>query len=160
MLVPLTQGKFAIIDDEDYEKVKGLCWQYSNKRYARNCSSRNPNKSVLMHRLILGLSRNNEIFVDHINGNGLDNQKCNLRLCSLSQNNFHSKKYSNNKSGYKGVHWYKHNKKWGVHIRKSGKLYYLGLFDVIEDAARVYDDAARKLFGEFALTNSDIQNEI
>lgn len=91
--------------------------------------------------------------VDHINGDGLDNRKCNLRVCNRAQNGGNSKLRSNNKSGYRGVSRYK-NTLWQVHISAGGAAKrYLGVFKDIKEAAKAYNIAALEYFGEFARLN-------
>lgn len=148
--IPLTRGKFAIIDDEDFKLVSHLKWSFASAGYA---ISRFPNygKLVLMHRIILGAKKGQS--VDHKNGNGLDNRKSNIRLCSHKQNMMNRKKPSHNTSGYKGVTWDKQMKKWRVQIRHSETNSYIGLFKNIIDAANAYDKKAKEIFGEFARLN-------
>lgn len=108
-------------------------------------------KKFYLHRLIMN-PRPDE-YIDHINGDGLDNRKCNLRICTNSQNNANKGKQKNNKSGYKGVSWDKTRNKWKADIMVNKKTIYLGRFNVINDAARAYNNAAVKYFGEFARLN-------
>ena len=108
-----------------------------------------------MHREILGLRYGDGKQVDHIDGNGLNNQKSNVRICTRSQNAFNRKLVSSN-SGRKGVTWHKTVGMWEAQIRKDGKNIYLGCFQDKENAATAYDIAAEKMFGEFALLNSSI----
>jgi hypothetical protein len=102
-----------------------------------------------MHRAILEGAPQ----VDHIDGDGLNNQRSNLRPATQAQNMANSRKYSTNTSGFKGVGWHKAAKKWRADITFDYKTRYLGLFPTAEDAARAYDSAAKSLFGVFACLN-------
>jgi AP2 domain-containing protein/HNH endonuclease len=106
---------------------------------------------VPLHRLIMNAPADKE--VDHINGDTLDNRRCNLRICSHKENLRNQKLPKNSKSGYKGVTWYKRIKKWRSHIRLNKKQIHLGYFDDIKLAANAYNEAAIKYFGEFAKLN-------
>jgi len=153
--IPLTQGKFALVDDEDFERVNQFKWQAHCERsiwYTLRSLPRREGKRLVMrlHRLILNAPPNMQ--VDHINGNGLDNRKENLRLCTHSQNNWNRIK-KRGSSKFKGVHWHKVGKQWSSQICYNRKKIYLGLFQDPATAAKVYDDAAKKYFGVFAKTN-------
>ena len=150
MLIPLTKGKFAIIDDEDFELIKNSKWHYDNYGYAHATINY---KQVRMHRLILGL-KPKEIG-DHINGDRLDNRRSNLRVCSFRENLTNKKISLRNKCGYKGVYLNsKSGKKvWRADVYSLGKKYYLGLFETKEEAAKAYDEGAKKHHGEFASLN-------
>ena len=104
-----------------------------------------------MHRFLLS-PKDNEI-VDHINGNGLDNRKSNLRLCTPSQNNQNFRIKKTSKSGYKGVCWHKASKKWRVTIKTVYKQVSGGYFSDKKEAALKYNELASKYFGEFARLN-------
>jgi len=152
--IPLSQGKFAVVDDEDFEILNQHKWsalKCKNKFYAkRRLTLPGGNqKTILMHRVIIGLA-DTKILCDHRDGNGLNNQKHNLRACSHSENLSNRGANSNNTSGHKGVSWNKYCKKWEAYIKKDGKKKNLGLFADIQDAARAYDAAAKIYFGEFA----------
>lgn len=101
-----------------------------------------------LHRLLLGAPRG--VAVDHIDGNGLNNLRDNLRLCSLSENNGNSQRRSDNTSGFKGVSWHRGRGKWQASISLAGRDKYLGLFDTQGAAHEAYKAAATKMFGEFA----------
>ena len=145
--IPLTQGKFALVDDEDYEKLSQSKW---NERGTRTNVYARTQGGLSMHRLLMG-SQGDEI--DHIDGNGLNNQKSNLRVCTRAENSRNRKLGKTNKSGYKGVSWKTENKKWQVAIMKDAKQIHLGYFFCLIKAAKAYDKAAKKLFGEFAKLN-------
>jgi len=152
--VSLTQGQFALVDDEDHERVVAAGpWhihhtQGSLHLYARHIGPRPSMVKTLMHRLILNAQPNQQ--VDHINGDGLDNRRVNLRLCTHSQNCANrSKSLSLTSSRYKGVSRCADCNRW----RDSFKARLLGLFTSEEDAARAYDTVARETWGEFARLN-------
>ncbi|GAG28472.1 unnamed protein product [marine sediment metagenome] len=110
-----------------------------------------------MHRMILGVEKG--VDVDHINGDGIDNRRFNLRACLRSENGRNRRLSKNNKSGYKGVCWNKSCNKWVAQIKYNYKEYSLGCFFCIIKAAKAYDKAAREYFGEFARTNFPEEKE-
>jgi hypothetical protein len=145
--IELTQGKKAIIDDQDYEAVSKHKWCV-NTGYA---STRTGDKQVLLHRFILSAPSNMD--VDHINMDRLDCRRSNLRVCTRSENMANRPPYKNNKTGFKGVRWMADRNKYRAEIRHQKKQQHLGNFDDPVDAAKAYDKAARELFGDFARTN-------
>jgi len=158
--IKLTQGKFAIVDDEDFWWVNKDKWyvrRVSNNWYAaRNDYLNGKPKMIHMHRFIMNCPDDKEI--DHGNHDGLDNQKHNLRICTASQNSANRQIQKGNKSSkFKGVSWHEQNINWRAYIKVNGKHIHLGYFDIEEAAAKAYDRAAIKYFGEFAKLNfSDI----
>ena len=160
--IPLTQGKVAIIDFDDYERVSHYKW-YAHKdkatfyAYANTKTECGESVKLKMHRLIMNASILKQ--VDHINGDGLDNRRSNLRLATQSQNNQNQRK-TRGKSRYKGVSLRCDGKKWCAQVKLNAKIHRLGSFNTEEDAARAYDKKARELFGEFARCNFDVSDGI
>jgi hypothetical protein len=157
--IPLTQGQFAIVDVEDYEKLAEFKWFAAKggrtlyaERMAKSEDGKRKQHNVKMHRQILNVPEGQ--FVDHINHNGLDNRKANLRIVTMEQNCWNKRKQSNNcSSKYKGVTWLKGYGKWQSRIIHKGERIFIGYFDDEQSAAKAYDDKARKLFGEYATLN-------
>ena len=141
-LIPLTKGKLAKVDNEDFYILSSISWRVTPQLYANSTSG-------LMHRVVMNVNKNEE--VDHINHDTLDNRKSNLRICSSSENKMNQSIRKNKTSKYKGVSLYKN--KWRAQIRFRRKNINLGLFDNEVDAAKAYDKMAIKLTEEFALTN-------
>jgi len=155
--VPLTQDKFAIIDEEDAERVLAHKWYAARRRrtwYAGTNIGTEANgdrKTIQLHRFIMNPAPDME--VDHRNGDGLDNRRANLRECPPKINATNQAKYACNKSGYKGVTWRPDTGIWRATIKAGGRSYSLGQFVDRVEAARAYDAAARQHFGEFARLN-------
>jgi hypothetical protein len=148
--IELTQEKYAIVDDEDFEWLNKSKWHYDT-RYARRAGTYGFGK-IFMHREI---ARPGRAVVDHINGNTLDNRKENLRICEQAENIKNKTIQKNSTSGYKGVSIVKGKKrdKWTAMISINNQMTYLGTFSTPEDAARAYDSAANENYGRFAKTN-------
>jgi hypothetical protein len=153
--IPLTQGKVALIDDEDYERAMKHKWSAhkSSKGPAFYVHCRLNAWNIELHRFILGLKRGDGIMIDHRNGNGLDNQKSNLRICTSSSNQWNHRKYINNTSGYIGVDYHKSSKRWRVQSSKNSNRIYLGSFNNKRQAVIARDKAVLHLHGEFASLN-------
>lgn len=157
--VPLTQGFVAIVDDRDawVLKHKWCALQVPGKVYAKRTVRVGPRrlgktKTLLLHREILGLRSKQE--ADHRNGDGLNNQRKNLRVCSKSGNAANRPKCSTRTSSrFKGVSWSKRDKRWVARITVDGLCKNLGSFKVEKSAALAYDVAARVHFGKFASLN-------
>ena len=157
--IPLTKGKFALVDDDDFKKLSKYSWRYHRGgrcEYARRVPLVNDSPDVAnyfsMHRQILKAKCGTRI--DHINGNGLDNRRSNLRYCNHSENICNRRLNINNKSGFKGVFFDKRIKKWTVSISKNRVLYRVGAYNTAHDAMIAYDAAAAVLHGKFARTNA------
>jgi len=155
----LTCGQFTLVDDEDYEYLMRWKWHAQPSRntfYAIRTSPPINGKryEVRMHRVLLELEHTDtEIKTDHIDRNGLNNQKANLRLVTVGQNNLNKSAHKNSTSKYKGVGWNVTNKKWAARIKLNGNQTFLGLFKSEIDAAKAYDKAAKVYHGEFANLN-------
>ena len=141
--ISLNHGMVAIVDDDDFEWLS--CWKWRaihSYRSQWHAYRREDNKLVRMHRAILNAPAGS--YVDHRNGNCLDNQRCNLRLCDNRRNQWNSR--PRHWTRYKGVRLHQHSGRWHARIG-------LGSFATAEEAARAYDKAARLLCGEFAFLN-------
>lgn len=157
--IPLTRGKYAIVDPDDFGWLNKHKWHISTGGgtfYAVRTTRLQNGKNrivIKMHRQLLKVPHH--LFVDHINHNGLDNRKANLRPATGAQNNRNRRKVRLNSfhSKYKGLTWYKREKRWAVRIMADRKSVFLGYFQNEIDAAKAYDIAAKKYFCEFAALN-------
>lgn len=151
--IPLTRGFVALIDDEDFPLVGIYKWHVLEFAHARRYATRTvkidgKRTSQYMHSLITGFK-----LVDHIDHNGLNNQRENLREATYSQNHANRRKTFGT-SKYKGVYLEKRTNKWVAKIHTKGKSIYLGTFVTEEDAAREYNRAALVLFDDYSLINN------
>jgi hypothetical protein len=157
--IALTKTKFALVDDDNFEKLNQWNWNFSRGYATRHIYIGTKRTTVRMHRTILNIPSG--MYPDHIDGNKLNNQKSNLRICTHSQNMM-NRKIQANSTGYKGVSYcntcYKGKKYQYIqaHIRINKKLIYLGTFPDLISAAKAYDAKAKELFGEFARTNESL----
>jgi hypothetical protein len=145
----LTQEKVAFVDDEEFAELNKYNWCADKIRYTWYACRVSNGKKIFMHRQILKSS----VMIDHINHNGLDNRKINLRSCSPSQNLRNCKIPKNNTSGLIGVHWVERVQKWFAYISKNNKRYNLGYFSDKEIAGRTVDKKALELYGPFVTLN-------
>ena len=156
-LIKLTQGKFAKVDDEDFERLNKYKWCvlkgrhtfYAARHLPGKLSPDRRRKTIRMHRVVMNAPPGIEC--DHVDGIGTNNQKSNLRIATTQENRRNQiKAMSNNKLGIKGVHWDRRKKKFMTQIQVGGKKIHLGRFFCLERAKRVYRDAELKYFGKFA----------
>jgi hypothetical protein len=152
----LDEGKWTIVDCEDYYRFAGFKWCLGGGKgrfYAIRGQRIGDDdlKIVRLHRLIMNAPEG--LLVDHKIGEGLDNKRSNLRLATRSQNQYNKGKRRNTTSKYKGVYFNKGHRKWAAQIIKSGSKIRLGYFDSEIEAARAYDEQAKKYGGEFACLN-------
>lgn len=140
--IELSRGFVAIVDSDMYDYLNQWKWYARQGRHtwyaARKTMKKMPDgtwrhdKLIHMHRVVNNTPQS--MITDHINGNGLDNRRGNLRSTTVSGNNLNSKIRSDNKSGHKGIAWHKQRKKWRVYISDNGKHRHIGLFDTLDDA--------------------------
>jgi len=153
MEIKLTQGKVAIVDDEDYEWLMGYKWRVKERHNNWYAYGIVDGRDTMMHRYIMSAEKG--VFVDHKSGDGLDNRRSNLRLCTNTQNQQNQHRVRG-VSKYKGVSWNVKIGKWQVRIRINGKQLYVGYYDSEVEGAMAYDAMAIKLFGPFACTNAQL----
>lgn len=146
--ITLTKGYIASVSVCDVEKISGRNWYAHVGNWGAYAVSRINGKLVRMHRLIMDCPEGLE--VDHKDGNGLNNQRLNLRLATSAENKCNKLAGSNNTSGFKGVCLYKPNNKWRAYITKNGKQHSLGYYSTKEEARAAYIAAMHRFHGEFA----------
>jgi hypothetical protein len=159
----LDEGKWTILDPDDYYLFARFKWCLSGGRgkfYAvrGQMISSTGSKIVQLHRLIMDAPKG--LLVDHINGDSLDNRRSNLRLATHSQNQWNKRKMENTTSRFVGVSFRENRGKWAAYIGVAGKRIFLGYFDSEIEAAKTYDEAAKKYRGEFARLNFPEENSL
>ena len=154
--IPLTKGQVARVDDEDFEYLSQFNWNAHEEgktcyAYRGIANGKKRRTNIKMHREIMKVTKGIE--VDHVDGDGLNNCRSNLRLCTHQQNHFNTSSRRNSSSKYKGVIWDKSRGKWQAKIKHGGKTVHLGRFASEDTAATAYNRAAMEFYGEFARLN-------
>lgn len=153
--IPLTQGKVALVDDADFEAVNAFKWCAHKHKQLFHALRKLPRvngkqKDLYMHTFLLPEAGP----IDHRDGDGLNNQRFNIRPATHKEN---QRAFRHKKQGlsslFRGVSWHTAHHKWIARIRVDGKLKHVGYFETEADAARAYDTAARRYFGDFASPN-------
>lgn len=152
--IPLTKGKWVLVDEDDFDSLSKYLWMVCiNKKKSGKtvlyASREEGGKRIFMHHAVFG----SKTLIDHINRNGLDNRKANLRMATNSQNNANKSLQSNNTSGYKGVCWDKSRKKWIVQIKLNGKRVFYKRYEDLNEAISSYNKTALIIFKDFVYLN-------
>ena len=154
-IIPLTQGLETLVDDEDYDELSKYSWYavgHKGQEYAARYGRKPIQTHIRMHRELLNAPAG--LQVDHINGNRLDNRKANLRLATQAENSRNRGKFSSTAlSQYKGATYHKRDGVWQSSIKVDGKLIYIGSFSSEIQAAKAYNEAAKKYHGLYANLN-------
>lgn len=151
--IQLTQNKYTLVDDEDYDYLNQFNWYAHKSKNYWSAIRMSKRKIIIMHRVIMNCP--DDKLVDHINHNSLDNRKENLRICNRKENARNSRLSKRNTSGIKGVSWNSDIKKWVSSIRINGKNTVLGRFKSLKSAKNAYEKVGLKYHKEF-YSNGDI----
>ena len=154
-LIPLTKGKFAMVDDWNYQWLNQFKWSASEGRNTYYAIRHKDAKAILLHRVIMGCTKGDNKIIDHKDGNGLNCQESNMRFASRSQNRVNTVSENNTSSKYLGVHRCVHhgNIRWRATLNKDGKQFHCGYFKTEIEAVKAYNKKAKELHGEFANLN-------
>lgn len=139
--IPLSQGKFAIIDEADFPEISSYKWYFHQGRAVRKPKTIDKKRTgfIWMHREIA--KPDDDKVIDHINGNTLDNRRENLRICTRSQNQWNKSPRIKSFTRMKNIHWKKEKKRYAVRFQKFGKKIEFGYFKNLEEAIKVRNDA-------------------
>jgi hypothetical protein len=163
--IPLTNGWAAFVDDEDYERLATMAWYARQESHTTYVSGYAPSSGygkgdysrVLLHAFLM--SPPSGLEVDHIDGDGLNNQRGNLRIVTHQQNMLNRRMQRNNRSGFRGVHFLSRTQTWRVGLKINGTLIHRYGFVTPEEAAHTYDELARHYHGAFARLNFPEEGE-
>lgn len=158
--IPLTQGKYALVDDNMYDELNQHKWcacKYSSTLFyaVRNAKVKGKRPLICMHREVLGLNKGDGKITDHVNRNGLDNRRGNLRIVSQSTNKRNHGGYCTNSSGYNGVSWSKNHKKWQAQIYLDNSNIHLGHYDTMPAAIKARKQGELKYWKEMTPDDPD-----
>ncbi|WP_321905200.1 HNH endonuclease [Paraburkholderia tropica] len=154
--IALTSGSITLVDDDMHHELSKFNWYEDSSGYAyRKVKFKNPDgiqryRDVMIHRAIMGVAFGDKSHIDHIDGNKLNNQRSNLRICNSSQNQCNRGQQSNNTHGFKGVRYRRRDNKWAAQICFRGKKEQIGIYATAEDAHIAYCLRSVELHGEFA----------
>jgi hypothetical protein len=150
--IRLSQGKIALVDDEDFDYINQWKWYARKGRKtfyaARKEKGTNARTTIHMHQVVSKVSNN--VQIDHRDTNGLNNQKYNLRVVNHRQNQYNTDKPRHNTSGYKGISWDKFRNNYRVYLTVKGKFKNIGNTKSLQTATKMYNKAATQHYGEFA----------
>lgn len=153
--ISLSNGQYALVDDEDYEKLSQYKWHVNKNGYIQRSiylgggRKNKKYKGEKLHHLILIPKHDEGLYIDHINRNKLDNRKENLRYCTHAENCRNRQVRADNKTGVKGVNKMHNCNRWRVRIQVNGKRKHIGLFEKLEDAMEAYKNASMKYHQEY-----------
>lgn len=160
--IPLSQGKVTLVDDQDFERLNKVKWcatkgtntYYVMRHQYLGCfNGKKKFKTEMIHRVIMNPTK--DMMIDHINGDGLDNRKSNLRIVTHRQN-LQNMTHANKSTKYTGVHWVKRESHWAARITINGKRKYLGSFHDPLSAAIIYEFVLREVIGEELICKMNI----
>lgn len=157
IVVKTSSGVVFFIDKDDEWVLKDYCWHVNGGGRIQSHMRGKNSEITVLHRLIMNCPE--DMVVDHINGNPLDNRRCNLRIVTQQQNAMNHKIRLDNTSGTTGVCFNKRNKKWAAHINFNNESIHIGYFDNFEDAVAARKSAEEKYFGEYSYDNSRVNNQ-
>lgn len=156
--IKLTQKKTCLVSPRDYKHIIKYKWHFNGRYAVRTILDGKKKKTLYMHRFIMGNPYAKVI--DHIDGNGLNNQRNNLRICSHKENFRNQKISKHNTSGAKGVVWNNKNENWNARITVDRKRIHLGCFLNKKDAIAAYNRSAKKYYGEYAKKNKEKEGAV
>jgi hypothetical protein len=154
-----TISGYALVDDEWANEINNHCWSRTGRYAHANVNGTTMSLHRFVDKLIHGSHPDKSLRIDHIDGDGLNNTKANLRRVTHAENIANTGKFKNNTSGYKGVTWDKSRGKWHAQVKKDQRNYGLGRFDDKDEAARAVNRAYAKFFPGIIVPNPEVECE-